>query len=64
MVSLPCIPSHAVVLMYVGSEVIEVTSSPEPEGGHVFLSLIFVALLMCVLAHSSLCSRETLHYTS
>ncbi|KAF8232779.1 hypothetical protein L208DRAFT_924139 [Tricholoma matsutake] len=50
--------------MYVGSEVIEVMSSPETEGGHIFLSIIFVALLTCVLAHSSLCSRETLHYTS
>ncbi|KAF8223227.1 PIN domain-like protein [Tricholoma matsutake] len=45
-------------------DVIEVMSSPEPECGDIFLSLIFVALLTCVLAHSSLCDRETLHYTS
>jgi hypothetical protein len=37
MVSLLRIPSDAVVLMYVGSEIIEVTSSPEPEGGRVFI---------------------------
>lgn len=71
MVSFLHIPSCAVILIHVGAEIIEVTSSPEPEFieitsspepecGCIFIPYL-VALLTRVFACSSQCPMKTVH---